>query len=222
MEHRAEARLVIADDHQLLAEACRLILEPKYKVVSIVADGRELLKAAATLKPDLIILDIRMPHLNGLDAGLELKRKMPSIKLIYLTMMLNPEIVAEAFRRGASGYVLKQSTWEELSTAMQRVIRGESYLSPLITRETVNFFLNQPLHQKKITRRQNEVLQFLAEGKSMKEVASALNIKPGTVAFLKYRMMETLGVKTNAELLRYAMTHPASCLRPSEFSAIAN
>jgi DNA-binding NarL/FixJ family response regulator len=212
MEHKADARLILADDHKLLAEACKLILEPQYKVVSIVTDGRALLEAAAILRPDAVILDIAMPNLNGLDAGELLKRKMPAIRLIYLTMTLSAEIAAEAFRRGASGYVLKQSAAEELLIAIRRVMHGESYLSPLIARETVSFLLNQrSTNARQITIRQNEVLQLLAEGMSMKEVANVLNIKPGTVAFQKYRMMETLGVKTNAELLKYAIQHQLSC-----------
>jgi DNA-binding NarL/FixJ family response regulator len=211
MEPRAETRLILADDHQLLAEACRLILEPKYKVVGIVADGRELLKAATVLKPDAIILDIAMPNLSGLDAGQQIKRKMPAMKLIYLTMNLKVEVVAEAFRRGASGYVLKQSGAEELFIAIRKVTQGESYLSPLIARETVNFLLRQPsTFERKITPRQSEVLQLLVEGMSMKEVANVMNIKPGTVAFQKYRMMENLGIRTNAELLKYAIQHESA------------
>jgi DNA-binding NarL/FixJ family response regulator len=211
MEHRADARIIIADDHKLLAEACRSVLEPQYKVVAIVTDGRALLEAASTLRPDAIILDIAMPNLNGLDAGEQIKRRMPAVKLIYLTMTVTAAVAAEAFRRGASGYVLKQSTTEELLIAIRKVMHGESYLSPLIARETVSFLLNQRDHHiRRITSRQNEVLQLLAEGMSMKEVANILNIKPGTVAFQKYRMMETLGVKTNAELLKYAITHQLS------------
>jgi DNA-binding NarL/FixJ family response regulator len=212
MEHRADARLIIADDHKLLAEACRSILEPQYKVVSIVTDGRALLEAATLLRPDVVILDIAMPNLNGLDAGELIKRKMPTVKLIYLTMTLSAEIAAEAFRRGASGYVLKQSAAEELLIAIRRVMHGESYLSPLIARETVSFLLNQQASTaRQITSRQNEVLQLLAEGMSMKEVANVLNIKPGTVAFQKYRIMETLGIKTNADLLKYAIKHQLAC-----------
>jgi DNA-binding NarL/FixJ family response regulator len=212
MEHRPDARLIIADDHKLFAEACRSILEPQYKVVSIVTDGRALLEAASTLRPDAVILDIAMPNLNGLDAGEQIKRRMPAVKLIYLTMTITAAVAAEAFRRGASGYVLKQSPAEELIIALRKVMHGESYLSPLIARETVSFLLNQGEHHvRRITSRQNEVLQLLAEGMSMKEVASILNIKPGTVAFQKYRMMETLGFKTNAELLKYAITHQLAC-----------
>jgi len=208
MDPKPLARLLIADDHKLLAEACKSILEPEFQVVGVATDGRSLLKAASELKPDVVLLDIAMPHLNGLDAGEQIKHKMPSIKLVFLTMTPAADVAAEAFRRGASGYVLKHSAADELITAIRKVVQGESYLSPLIARETVTFLLNQAKprsEEKRITKRQSEILQLLAEGMSMKEVANVLDLKPGTVAFHKYRMMETLGIKTNAELLEYAI-----------------
>jgi DNA-binding NarL/FixJ family response regulator len=212
MGHRPDARLLLADDHKLLAEACKSILEPRYQVIGIFTDGRSLLQAAFTLKPDVVVIDIAMPGLNGLDAGEQIKRKMPLVKLIFLTMTPTAEMAAEAFRRGASGYVLKQSAAQELIVAVNKVIHGESYLSPLIARDAVSCLLSQEKpHRRKITSRQTEVLQLLAEGMSMKEVANILKIKPGTVAFQKYRMMETLGVKTNAQLLKYAMQHQLAC-----------
>lgn len=208
MKQKPAAQLLIADDHKLLAEACKSLLEPEFQVVGIVSDGRSLVKEAIALKPDVIILDIAMPHLNGLDAGEQVKHKLPSVKLVFLTMNMAPEVAAEAFRRGASAYVLKHSGAEELLSAVRRVIRGESYLSPLIARETVTFLLHQEKagsHEKRITKRQSEILQLLAEGLSMKAVAGVLDLKPGTIAFHKYRMMETLGVTTNAKLLEYAI-----------------
>jgi DNA-binding NarL/FixJ family response regulator len=209
MERKSsKARLLIADDHKLLAEACKSILEPEFEVVGIVTDGRSMVSAAATLKPDVIILDISMPQLNGLDAAEQIKHKQPYIKLVFLTMNLGADVAAEAFRRGASGYVLKQSAAEELVVAVRKVMQGASYLSPLIARETVTFLLNQrnsTSKENRITKRQSEILQLLSEGMSMKQVASVLDVKPGTVAFHKYRMMETLNVKTNAELLEYAI-----------------
>jgi DNA-binding NarL/FixJ family response regulator len=208
MERRPAARLLIADDHKLVADACKSMLEPEFEVVGVVTDGRTLLQVAATLKPDVIILDIAMPQLNGLDAGEQIKHKMPSVKLVFLTMNMAADVAAEAFRRGASAYALKHSAGDELVAAIRKVVQGESYLSPLIARETVTFLLNHGKAQsdeKRITKRQSEILQLLAEGKSMKEVASVLDLKPGTVAFHKYRMMETLGVKSNAELLEYAI-----------------
>jgi DNA-binding NarL/FixJ family response regulator len=209
-EQRPAARILIADDHQLLADACKNLLEPEFLVVGIVSDGRDLADAVAAFKPDIILLDIYMPRLNGLDAGEQVKKKHPGIKLVFLTMTLAADVAAEAFRRGASGYVLKQSAGAELLLAVRKVNRGESYLSPLVAKETVTFLLNKRdtfTEEKRITRRQSEILQLLAEGLSMKQVASVIDIKPGTVAFHKYRMMETLNITTNAELLGYALKH---------------
>ena len=208
MERKPVARLLIADDHRLFADACKTLLEPAFQVVEIVTDGRTLVRSAAELKPDVIILDISMPRLNGLDAGEQIKQKLPGVKLVYVTMNTAADIAAEAFRRGAAGYVLKHSAGEELVTAIRKVVQGESYLSPLIARETVTFLLNQGKsrgEEKRITKRQSEILQLLAEGMSMKEVASVLELKPGTVAFHKYRIMAILGIKTNADLLKYAI-----------------
>jgi DNA-binding NarL/FixJ family response regulator len=209
-EPRPAARILIADDHQLLADACKNLLEPEFLVIGVATDGRTLLDAVAVSKPDIILLDIYMPRLNGLDAGQQIKKKNPGIKLIFLTMTLAADVVAEAFRRGASGYVLKQSAGTELLLAVRKVNRGESYLSPLVAKETVTFLLNkrEPFNEeKRITRRQSEILQLLAEGLSMKQVASVIDVKPGTVAFHKYRMMEALSITTNAELLGYALKH---------------
>jgi DNA-binding NarL/FixJ family response regulator len=210
MEYRHRARLLIADDHTLLAEACKKLLEPEFQVVGIVNNGRELVRLAQELEPDLAIIDIAMPQLNGLDAGEQLKHLLPSCKLVYLTMNMAPDVAAEAFRRGASAYVVKSSAAEELITATRRALRSESYISPLITGETVDFLLRsrQSLTAgKRLTRRQSEILQLLAEGMSMKEIANTLNLKPGTVAFHKYNLMETLGLKSNAGLIQYAMKH---------------
>ena len=209
-EPRPAARILIADDHQLLADACKNLLEPEFVVVGVVTDGRDLEAAVAAYKPDIVLLDIYMPLLNGLDAGEQVKKKHRGVKLIFLTMTFAADIAAEAFRRGASGYVLKQSAGTEVLHAVRKVNRGESYLSPLLAKETVTFLLNkrQPLvKEKRITKRQSEILQLLASGLSMKQVASVIDVKPGTVAFHKYRMMETLNITTNAELLGYALKH---------------
>jgi DNA-binding NarL/FixJ family response regulator len=203
-------RLLIADDHTLLAEACKNLLEPEFEVVGIVDNGRELLRMACDLKPEVVVLDIAMPQLNGLDAGDQIKHLLPATKLVYLTVNTSPEVAAEAFRRGASGYVVKTSAAAELITAIRRALNSESYLSSIITKETVSFLLRSRqsyVAEKRMTRRQSEILQLLAEGMSMKEIASVLNVKPGTVAFHKYRIMETLGLKSNAELIQYAIKH---------------
>ena len=210
MEQRHRARLLIADDHTLLAEACKHLLEPEFDVVGIVDNGRALLQMAFELRPEVVILDIAMPQLNGLDAGDQIKQLLPKTKLVYMTVNMSPEVAAEAFRRGASGYVVKNSAAAELITAVRRALKSESYLSPAITKETVDFLLrsrNSYIAEKKITQRQSEILRLLAEGKSMKEIASVLDLKPGTVAFHKYRIMESLGLKTNAELIQYALKH---------------
>jgi len=210
MEDHHRSRVLIADDHRLVAEACRNLLEPEFQVIAMVSDGRELLKAEAELKPDVIILDISMPGLNGLDAGELIKQRNRSVKLVFVTMSLAADVAAEAFRRGASAYVLKQSSADELITAIRRVVRGQSYLTPLITKDTVEYLLRSGAmyqEEKHITTRQSEVLQLLAEGKSMKEVAYILQLKPGTVAFHKYRIMDTLGIKTSAALIEYAIRH---------------
>ena len=210
MECHSRTRLLIADDHNLVAEACKNLVEPECEVVGIVNDGRAMLKAALQLRPEVVIVDIAMPLLNGLDAGEQVKQLLPATKLIYLTMNTDAAVAAEAFRRGASGYICKSAAATELITAIREVLAGKSYLSPLITKDTVNFLLShtQSLdEQTQLTKRQREVLQLLAEGLSMKEVAFTLNVKPGTVAFHKYRIMASLGLKTNAELLQYAIKH---------------
>jgi DNA-binding NarL/FixJ family response regulator len=210
MESRHRARLVIADDHLLVAEACKSLLEPEFEVVALVSDGRALLEVGKALHPDVAVVDIGMPLLNGLDAGEQLKALVPSIKLVFLTMNLDAQIAAEAYRRGALGYVLKNSAAAELVIAIREALKGQSYLSPLITGETVKFLLrgDKPYRaEERITARQREVLQLLVEGMSMKEIASTLHLKPGTVAFHKYRAMESLGLKTNTELLQYAIKH---------------
>ena len=209
-EYRHRARLLIADDHTLVAEACKRLLEPEFDVLAIVKNGRELIERARELAPDVVIIDVGMPQLNGLDAGEQLKQALPSCKLVYLTMNMAPDVAAEAFRRGASAYVVKSAAAEELTTAVRKALRSDSFLSPLITKDTVDFLL---LHrhtfdaQKRLTTRQSEILQLLAEGMSMKEIANTLNVKPGTVAFHKYNLMQTLGLKNNTDLLHYALKH---------------
>ena len=201
-------RLVLADNHMLFAEACQHLLSPEFDVVRIVTDGRSLLAAVLNLQPAGVVLDISLSWLNGLDAADQIKRKCPAIKLLFLAATFDANAAAEAFRRGASGYVLKQSGSEEFITAVRTVMRGQSYLSSLIARETIGYLLrhpNQDSLKKRITPRQAEILQLLIEGKSMKEVAGILDLSPGTIAFHKYNMMEKLGLATNVALLQYGM-----------------
>ncbi len=203
------SRILIADDHNLVAELCKRLLEKEFDVVGMVSDGRALVLAAADLRPDVVVIDIAMPILNGLDAGRQLKEMLPAIKLVYLTMNPDVEVAAEAFRRGASGYLLKTCAAADIVLAVRDVLRGKSYLSPALSRENVDFLRRQEKELTDeadlLTSRQREVLQLLAEGKVMKEVGSILNMTTRTVAYHKYRMMEVLGAKSNAELVKYAI-----------------
>ncbi|MGA7463486.1 MAG: response regulator transcription factor [Candidatus Korobacteraceae bacterium] len=165
-------------------------------------------QAALELKPDVAIIDISMPQLNGLSAAEQIKSKLPKLKVVFLTMNSDVEMAAEAFRRGASGYVLKHTGIEELINAIRHVVRGQSYLSSMVARETLVHLLRKPVHREEehqTTPRQTEILQLLAEGLTMKQIASALDITQGTVAFHKYQMMRKLGITTNAGLYAYAM-----------------
>ena len=205
-----QPRLLIADDHRLVAEALKNLLVLEFDVLGVVGDGRTLVQVTLEMKPDVVLIDIAMPQLNGLSAAEQLKHMLPSCKLIFVTMNTAPDIAAEAFRRGASAYVVKSSTATELVTAIRRALRSESYLSPAITKDTVEFLLRSGSSlgtEVRLTKRQSEILQLLAEGMSMKEIASVLNLKPGTVAFHKYNLMQVLGVKNNAALLQYAIKH---------------
>jgi DNA-binding NarL/FixJ family response regulator len=198
-------RILMADDHLMLLEAFKALLEPDFDVVGTVTDGRTLLEEFSRLNPDVVLLDVAMPLLNGLDAGRQLKAQRRSVKLIYLTMNPDPDLAGEALRLGASGYVLKSSAAQELKQAIQEALRGRSYITPLITRDVVGSLIHQRTPKHELTTRQREVLQLLAEGKSMKEVAAVLDLTPRTVAFHKYRMMEQLRVKTSAELVKFAV-----------------
>jgi DNA-binding NarL/FixJ family response regulator len=198
-------RILMADDHLMLLEAFKALLEPDFEVVGTVTDGRALVEEFSRLHPDVVLLDVAMPLLNGLDAGRQLKAQRPSVKLIYLTMNPDPDLAGEALRLGASGYVLKSSAAQELKQAIHEALRGRSYLTPLITRDVVGSLIQQRTSRNELTGRQREVLQLLAEGKSMKEVAAILDLTPRTVAFHKYRMMEQLRLKTSAELVRFAV-----------------
>jgi DNA-binding NarL/FixJ family response regulator len=201
-------RAILADDHKLLAEAFRKLLEPHCEIVATVSDGRALLDAAATLKPDIILLDIGMPLLNGLEAGRQLKSKMPGVKVIFLTMQEDPDLAIEAMRSGASGYLLKTSAPSELIQAIQEALKGKSYITPQISHGMEKSFIRDPRGRqqpKALTARQCEVVQLLAEGKSMKQIADVLNVTPRTVAFHKYRTMEELAIRSTAELIQFAI-----------------
>jgi DNA-binding NarL/FixJ family response regulator len=201
-------RVMLADDHTILVEAFRKLLEPHFEIVGTVSDGIALLEAAPQLKPDVIVIDIAMPLLNGLEAALRLKKQMPAVKMIFLTMNEDPDLAVDAMHSGASGYLLKSSAASELIRAIHLSIKGKTYITPLIARGMQKVFINDPRPKsraKALTPRQREVVQLLAEGKSMKEVASVLNVTPRTVAFHKYRVMQELHLGTTAELIQFAI-----------------
>jgi DNA-binding NarL/FixJ family response regulator len=194
----------------MLVDALKSLLEPRCEVVGTVGDGRALLQSASKLLPEIIVLDIAMPQLNGLDAARQLKLAMPQVKLIFMTMNEDPFLVGEAFRAGASAFLLKQAAAFELMTAIEQVLKGASYVTPSAAEGLSNIAVREPRareHSPEPTPRQREVIQLLAEGRSMKEVASALSITKRTVAAHKYAVMELLQLRTNAELVQYAIKH---------------
>lgn len=203
-------RILLADDHTMLLEAFQRLLSPECLVVGTVADGRALLEAAPRLKPDVIVVDVSMPFLNGMDACRQLKPRLPATKWVFLTVNADPDVAAEAIRLGASAYLLKSSAASELFSAIQKAMAGSQYITPLITKGVplASFLGRTPQAEgDKLTARQREVLQLLAEGRLMKEVADILGVSTRTVAFHKYAMMQELGLKTNAELVQYAVKH---------------
>jgi DNA-binding NarL/FixJ family response regulator len=203
------SRILIADDHNLMAELCKRLLEPEFDVVGVFTNGRALVRAAGELKPDVVVLDIAMPILNGLDAGRQMKQMLPALKLVYLTMNTDVTLAAEAFRRGASGYLLKTCAAADLVRAVRDVLRCRTYLSPALSVDTLNFLRTKPNkvidESELLTPRQREVLQLLAEGRAMKEVGAILRMSTRTVAYHKYRIMEVLSVRCSTELVKYAV-----------------
>ena len=201
-------RVAIVDDHTLLAEAVEKLLESECEIVGIYGDPRAFLLNVLQVKPDVAILDISMPLLNGLDTARELHRLLPSTRITFLTMNEDPDVAAEAFRIGASGYLLKRSASGELPLAVREVMRHRYYVTPLLTKDLVGSLVHDP-HMRKpvltLTARQREVLQLLAEGRSMREVATILNVSARTVAFHKDRMMEHLHITSSAALIQFAI-----------------
>lgn len=204
-------RVILADDHKIVAEGLRSILEPEFDLAGVVEDGRALLEAQNKLRPDVIVADISMPLLNGIEAVRQIKKANPHVKVVFLTMHPDVSYAAEAFEAGASGYVLKHSAPSELVTAIHDALKGRTYVTPMIAGELMESY-KKGYHKRKealtkLTTRQREVLQLLAEGKVAKEVAGILNISTRTVEFHKYKMMEELGIKTSAELVQFAVKH---------------
>jgi DNA-binding NarL/FixJ family response regulator len=200
-------RILLADDHTLVVEGFRKILEPEFEIAGVVSDGRALLTVALQEKPDVIVLDIGMPLVSGIDAGRELKRLIPRTKLIVLTMNEDADIAREALRRWASAYLLKKSAGAELINAVREVLKGRTYVTPRLAQQLMDQFVRDPRlgRTKELTPRQREVLHLLAEGRTMKETADLLHLTPRTIAFHKYRIMEEFGLKTNSDLVRFAI-----------------
>lgn len=204
-------RILLADDHTMFVEALQKVLEPEFDLVGSVGDGRALLAAAPRLKPDVILLDLSMPLLNGIDAAQQLRQIIPSVKVVFLSMHGDPTYVTEAFRAGASGYVLKRASATELIQAIRIALRGHLYISPLLAKGVLDPLLHHRASpssaQATLTLRQREVLQLVAEGRSLKEIASILCVSAKTVEFHKTRISKQLGLHTTADLTKYAVAH---------------
>jgi DNA-binding NarL/FixJ family response regulator len=201
----------MADDHSIVLAGLRKLVEPEGEIVGVAEDGRALVERAEKLQPDIILLDISMPLLNGLDAARQLRKVAPESKLIFLTMHATPVYAMEAFKAGASGYLIKRSAASELKQAIRAVVQGQQYLTPLITKDVLTATLNPPngIARKRafgaLTARQREVLQLIAEGKGTKQIALLLNISVKTVEFHKFRIMGELDLHSTAELTKFAI-----------------
>jgi DNA-binding NarL/FixJ family response regulator len=206
-------RVLMADDHSLILAGLRKLVEAECEVVGEVEDGRALIEEAQRLKPDLILLDISMPLLNGLEAARQLRKLVPDSRLIFLTMHASPTYATEAFQAGASGYLLKRSAASELSQAIKFVLQGKHYVTPLITKDVLDLVFKPSTGEKGktkstvLTPRQREVLQLVAEGRGTKEIATILSVSVKTVEFHKSRIMQQLDLHTTADLTKYAITH---------------
>lgn len=204
-------RVLLADDHLLVAEALKSLLAPEFDLVGVVEDGLALVEAAGTLRPDVIVADVTMPHLNGIDALVQLRQRGDRVPVVFLTMHRDATFARRALEAGASGFVLKHSAPAELVTAIRAALEGRTYLAPQLVGEVLDAMKQGPERAgdsiASLTPRQREVLQLLAEGRSAKEIARSLAISVRTVEFHKYQMMETLGLHTNAELIHFAIKH---------------
>jgi DNA-binding NarL/FixJ family response regulator len=212
------ARIILADDHKMFSEGLSKLLAPTYEIAGTATNGRELVSMARELNPDVIITDISMPLLNGMEALRMLKRASIHSKFVMLTMHADVSVAVEAFRSGASAFVLKQAAGEEIHAAISAALRGRSYLSSVFPVDIVTILaeaVRRPADEgPRMTRRQREVLQLVAEGKTMKEVATLLNLSTRTVESYKYEIMRTLGMHTNAELVQYAIRIGAITVTP--------
>jgi DNA-binding NarL/FixJ family response regulator len=206
-----KARVLLADDHRIVIEGLKKLLEPEYDVVGAVEDGRALIAAVEKLRPDVVVADISMPHLNGIEAVRQIRKKDPQIRVVILTMHQDVQYAARAFEAGASGFVLKVSAPSELITAMSEVLKGKTYVTPIIAGELIQSYREGNEHPEvvlsRLSARHREILQLVAEGHSAKEIGKILNISARTVESHKYQIMEILNVKTSAELVQFAIKH---------------
>ena len=202
---KRRTKVLLADDHAIVAEGLATLLKDHFDLLETVGDGSALIDAARKLRPDVIVTDIAMPVLSGLEALRRLKAMRNEAKVIFLTMHADAQLATEAFRAGASGYVLKQSAGEELIAAIQEVLKGRTYLTPLITKNVIANLTESTPPTVKLTPRQREVLRLIADGRRMKEIGAILELSTRTVESHKYEMMRALGVESTAELVRYAI-----------------
>ena len=215
---RSGPHLLIADDHAIFAESLKILLEKTYAVVGIVTDGRALVSEATRLKPDVLVVDIAMPLLNGLDAARRVREQAPNVKIVFLTMKDDPNLAAAALELGRVGFVLKNSAVRELQTAIDHVLRNESYLVPrLRTEDWVARKARAQQFSKALTARQRDVIQLFAEGYSIKQIADQLNLSQKTIEFHKHHIMQSFNLKSNAELVLFALKHDLITI-PSETS----
>lgn len=200
-------RIFLADDHTLLVDAFRKLLEPEFEIVGAASNGRDLLANAPDLRPDLVIVDLGLPLLNGMAAGRELKKLLPRTRILVVTVNEDSAVAHEALREWASGYLLKKSAAAELTYAIREILSGKTYVAPSVAKKLTEDFIRDPVTRSKgsLTPRQREVLQLLAEGRTMKEAANVLNLTTRTVAFHKYRIMEDFGMHSNSELYKLAI-----------------
>jgi DNA-binding NarL/FixJ family response regulator len=204
-------RILLADDHKIFLNGLRSLLEPGFEIVGMVEDGRALVSFVQKLRPDVIVVDISMPLLNGIEAVRQIKKLNPQVKVVFLTMHADVTYAIRAFEGGASGFVLKHSASSELLTAISEAIKGRTYVTPMIAGELMQSYMEgarrQPNATLQLTSRQREILQLLAEGCSVKEIAEVLNISDRTIEFHKYRLMSKLNLKTNSDLVQFAIKH---------------
>ncbi len=211
-----KTRILLADDHQIVLEGLKNLLEPEFEIVGTVEDGRALVSQAQKLHPDVIVVDISMPLLNGIEAVRQIKKIDERSKIIFLTMHPDVTYAASAFDAGASGYVLKNSASRELVTAIKEAVRGKTYVTPIIAGELIQTYQNsrsdENIIDRKLTDRQKEILQLVVEGYSAKEIANMLSISPRTVETHKYNMMQELNLKTTADLIKFAIKNNLTTL----------